>query len=80
MEDVSIAHAKDHLAELVERAARGEDVRISDPTLGTVRLVKDAAPAPTTKRRLGLLEGKFKIPERLMEPMTEEELADWYGD
>jgi hypothetical protein len=31
-------------------------------------------------RRLGLLEGKMKVPARLLEPMSEEELADWNGD
>jgi len=38
MEDVSLTHAKDNLEELIERAARGEDIRITDAKLGTVRL------------------------------------------
>jgi antitoxin (DNA-binding transcriptional repressor) of toxin-antitoxin stability system len=38
MEDVDVRHAKEHLEELIERARRGEDVRISDAKLGTVRL------------------------------------------
>ena len=38
MEDVELRHAKEHLEELVRRAARGEDVRITDPELGPVRL------------------------------------------
>jgi hypothetical protein len=32
------------------------------------------------KRQLGHLRGKLKVPERLMEPMDEQELRDWYGD
>lgn len=40
MEDVTIAHAKEQLEELIQRAARGEDVRISDPKAGGVRLVR----------------------------------------
>ena len=95
MEDVSLAHAKDHLEELIARASRGEDVRISDSKLGTVRLTPIAAPdllaprvtdtmepfVPLAKDRVpGRLKGRMKVPARLMEPMTEEELRDWYGD
>jgi prevent-host-death family protein len=94
MEDVSLTHAKDHLEELMERAAKGEDVRISDTKLGTVRLTPIRAPdllaprvtdslepfVPLAKDRVpGRLRGKMKVPTRLMEPMTEEELKDWYG-
>ena len=43
MEDVSLAHAKEHLEELVRRAAAGEEVRIVDPEIGAVTLVPGAA-------------------------------------
>jgi antitoxin (DNA-binding transcriptional repressor) of toxin-antitoxin stability system len=81
MEDVSIAHAKEHLEELVARAARGEDVSIVDPKVGKVKLTLAANGAARARkpRRLGLLEGKMEVPARLLEPMTAEELADWYG-
>lgn len=96
MENVTLSHAKEHLEELIARAAQGEDVRISDPRLGTVRLAPVAAGAKASnervtdtmepfvplahKRKLGLLTGKMVVPARLMEPMSEEELKDWYGD
>jgi antitoxin (DNA-binding transcriptional repressor) of toxin-antitoxin stability system len=95
MEDVSLTHAKDHLEELIERASRGEDIRISDAKLGTVRLTPVGFPdllaprvtdtmgpfVPLANDRVpGRLKGKMKVPARLMEPMTEEELKDWYGD
>lgn len=81
MEDVSLAHAKDHLEELIARASRGEDVRISDPELGTVRLlpvtdVENQRPA----RRPGRWKGKLTVPERLFEPLTDEELAWLSGE
>lgn len=38
MDDATIDYAKQHLEELIERALNGEDVRISDPRLGTVQL------------------------------------------
>lgn len=95
MESVTLAEAKEHLEELVERAARGEDVRIAVPKGGSVRLMPVSEPdvaAPRVidtmppfvplkePRKLGQLKGKMRIPARLMEPMTEEELSDWYGD
>jgi antitoxin (DNA-binding transcriptional repressor) of toxin-antitoxin stability system len=95
MEDVDLAAAKDHLEELVERAAKGEDIRISDARLGTVRLTPVRAPdlfsprvtdtmepfVPLAEDRVpGRLKGKMKVPARLLEPMSEEELRDWYGN
>jgi antitoxin (DNA-binding transcriptional repressor) of toxin-antitoxin stability system len=82
MEDVSIAHAKEHLEELVARAARGEDVGIVDPKVGKVKLTRagNGAARPRKPRRLGLLEGKMQVPARLLEPMTQDELTNWYGN
>ncbi len=97
MEDVDLRHAKEHLEELIERARRGEDVRIADPKGGAVRLtpvqgpeadltaprITDTMPTfvPLQKPRVpGRLAGKMKVPARLMDSMTEDELKDWYGD
>ncbi len=84
MDDVSIKDAKEQLEELLDRAARGEDVRITDPKIGVVRLTRISAPtepsSSTEKRQLGRYKGKYSVPERLMEPMSEEELRLWYGD
>ncbi len=96
MEHYTPAEAKDLIEELVARAARGEDVRIGKVNGVTVRLIPvEPAPDVTAKRVTdtmppfvpldkprvpGRLAGKMKVPERLMEPMTEEELRDWYGD
>jgi antitoxin (DNA-binding transcriptional repressor) of toxin-antitoxin stability system len=82
MEDVNLRYAKEHLEELLNRAANGEEVAIVDPAIGRVRLMpmKDMKQIKPKKRVLGHLEGKIKVPARLMEPMSEEELRDWYGD
>ena len=100
METVSLKDAKEHLEELLEKAARGEDVRIRDLKHGTIRLTPVREPpvrepdvtAPRVTdtmepfvplqgdRPLGRLKGKMQVPARLMEPMSEEELKDWYGD
>ncbi len=83
MDSFTIPEAKERLEELIQRAKRGEDVRISDPVIGTIRLeAVGGAPAepPPAPRRLGHLAGKMTVPARLMEPMDEQELRDWYGD
>ena len=76
MEDVTLAHAKQHLEELIERAARGEDVRISDSKGASVRLVaaeRDRAGRVT----FGYWKHLGEIPkERLLAPLDDEEL-DW---
>ena len=83
MEDVTLAHAKEHLEELVARAVRGEDVRISDAAIGTVRLTVVGGTAGDGQARkpvrLGLMQGKMTVPEDLLAPMSEDELRDWYG-
>ncbi len=83
MEDVDLRHAKEHLEELIARARRGEDVRISDPEGGAVKLtpVEVAAPVARKPRRLGLLEGIIPPPsDDFFDPLSEEELKLWYGD
>ena len=82
MDTVTIKDAKEHLEELLEKAARGEDVRISDVKHGTVRLTPVRTPditaprvtdtmepfVPLTQDRVpGRLKGKMRIPARLME-------------
>ena len=96
MEDVTLAHAKEHLEELIERAARGEDVRIVDPKVGRVRLmaVDSASVAPrratdsmppfvplAQPRVPGRLEGKVPPPPPgFFDPLTNDQLKEWYGD
>jgi len=96
MEHYTPAEAKDMIEELVARAARGEDVRIGKVNGVTVKLMPvSKAPEVTAKRATdvmppfvpldkdrvpGRLAGKMTVPARLMEPMSEEELRDWYGD
>ena len=85
MEDVDLRHAKEHLEDLIARAARGEEVRIAQPGLATVQLMvvgaaSDMAAKPK-RRRLGLLEGQVSPPpDSFFDALSEEELKDWYGD
>ena len=70
------------MEDLVKRAVRGEDVRITDPALGTVRLtVVDAVREPPKKRQPGRWKDRIPPPpDGFFDPMTGDELKDWYGD
>ncbi len=96
MEDVTLAHAKEHLEELIARAACGEEVHIVDPKVGKVRLTPVGAAGPTARRVTdtmppfvplkvprvpGRLAGKIPPPPPgFFDPLSDEELKDWYGD
>jgi antitoxin (DNA-binding transcriptional repressor) of toxin-antitoxin stability system len=84
MDQYDINYAREHLDELVGKAARGEEVMIEVPGQGTFRLQQLAeAPADKPQRRrpiLGQWKGRLTVPERLFEPLTEEELAWLSGE
>ena len=83
MEDVTVAEAKEKLEDLISRAASGEVVRITDARLGTVRLLPVAAQAEfehLPERRPGRWKGRFTVPARLFEPLTEEEFKWLSGE
>lgn len=84
MDSFTIPEAKERLEVLLKRASNDEDVRISDPVLGTVKLAvvpAQSAFVPLKEDRVpGRLTGILTVPARLMEPMSEDELRDWYGD
>jgi antitoxin (DNA-binding transcriptional repressor) of toxin-antitoxin stability system len=101
MDPVDIKYAEKHLAELIERAVKGEDVYITVPSSGAIRMhavsstvaklgiasaprVTDLmAPfVPLKEPRMpGQLEGTIPPPpEGFFDPLTDEELKDWYGD
>ena len=83
MESVTLAEAKEHLEELIVRAAQGEDVRIFDPKVGAFQLT----PIPASNAATGAqrIPGRWKDrlpepPSSFFDPLPEEELKDWYGD
>lgn len=77
MEKVNVHDAKTHFSRLVERAEKGEEfviARAGKPVarLGPLRLA-------ARKRRLGGLEGKFKIPDDFNAPLPESVLRAFEG-
>ena len=82
MERYDVVYAREHLDELMERARRGEEITISDPDKGDLRLVPAPGSGHTRKR---IVFGQWKrlaeIPEdRLLAPLSDEELAWLSGE
>ena len=81
MERFDVAYAREHLPELLERAARSEDVSIVDPQHGRFEL-RPAALSTDERANfagppiLGQWAGRVVVPARLFEPLTDEEL-EW---
>ncbi len=74
MHAVNIHEAKTHLSRLVEEAAGGEEIIIAKAGRPVARIVALPAEKP---RKLGLLKGKFKIPDDFDAPLTDEVLRDF---
>lgn len=63
MTKVNLHEAKTHLSRLVERAVQGEDIVIAKAGKAKVRLVPVETREETAKRRIGFLDGQFKVPD-----------------
>ncbi len=68
----NVHEAKAQLSELLERAARGEDVVIAKRGKPFARLVRIEDRAP---RQPGIAKGR--LTDAFFEPLTEEELESW---
>ena len=83
MDTIPTTRAERELPDLIHRATAGETIIIEAPSGERVRLEPLPQPshaaADRSERKPGRLKGKLTVPARLMEPMSEEELADWYG-
>ena len=77
MEKVNIHDAKTRLSQLVERAEAGEEIVIARAGRPVARL---APLAPRGRpRRLGLLDGRFRIPDDFNAPLPNELLRAFLG-
>ncbi len=78
MKPVNIYEAKTRLSQLVDRAAAGEDVIIARAGRPVARLTRLAATG--RKRRLGVLNGRFRIPDDFNRPLPASVLRAFEGD
>ena len=74
---VNIHEAKTGLSKLVARAEAGEEIVIARAGTPVARLV--ALKPRRARRRLGLLDGKFKIPDDFNRPLPESLLRAFEG-
>ncbi|HEX4651675.1 MAG TPA: type II toxin-antitoxin system prevent-host-death family antitoxin [Granulicella sp.] len=82
MKTVDIHEAKAHLAQLVESAAQGESFVIADAgkPLVQVTAIEPQVTRLSAAKRIGFLEGQFKIPEDFDEMGREEIQRLFEGD
>ena len=78
MKTVNIYEAKTRLSRLVEEAASGRDVIIARAGQPVARLTRLAG--AERKRRLGVLDGRFRIPDDFNEPLPDEVLRAFEGE
>lgn len=80
MTTVNIHEAKTHLSALLASVERGEEVVIARRGKPVARLVI-AEPPERKPRIFGRFAGQpFYMSPDFDDPLTEEEMADWYGD
>ena len=80
MKHVNIHEAKTHLSRLVEEAANGEPFVIAKAGKAMVKVVPLDAPEKPAPRRLGFMQGQFKVPDDFDRMMEDEIAAMFYGD
>ncbi len=78
MKKVNIYEAKTRLSQLVDQAASGQDVVIARAGRPVARLTRLAG--TSRKRRLGVLDGRFRIPDDFNRPLPDEVLRSFEGD
>jgi prevent-host-death family protein len=78
MDPINVYQAKTKLSELIDRAAAGEEIVISRHGRPVARLVA-YKPRTVKRRKLGLLAGKWDIPENFDEPLPDDVLDAFEG-
>lgn len=77
MKQVNIHQAKTKLSQLVERAEAGEEIVIARAGKPVARLVP--LTKPRARRRLGLLDGRFRIPDDFNAPLPDSVIRAFEG-
>lgn len=79
MVTVNIHEAKTHLSRLLERAAKGETIIIAKAGKPMARLTPLESRG-TAKRRIGFLDGQFKVPDDIKTPFADEIERLFHGE
>ncbi len=78
MRKINIYEAKTRLSQLVEEAASGKDIVIARAGRPVARLTRLREAGQ--RRRLGILNGKFRIPEDFNRPLPDVVKDSFEGD
>lgn len=76
MPEFSIGAARAGLAKLIARAAAGEDIVITRPSVPVARLVPVRV-ATAQGRKFGAMRGRATVTQAFFEPLPDEELDEW---
>lgn len=81
MRQVNIHEAKTHFSELIAAVERGEEIVIARRGKPVARMSapKSVPREARHKPRFGLWKGKIKVAPSFYEPMSDEELEEWYS-
>jgi prevent-host-death family protein len=74
---INIYEAKTHLSRLVDEAGQGAEIVIARAGKPIARLCR--IQPKVKKRKLGVLDGRFKIPDDFNAPLPDEVLAAFEG-
>ena len=77
MKKINIYEAKTRLSQLVEEAASGKEIIIARAGRPVARLTRLREAG--RKRRLGVLDGRFRIPEDFNRPLPDAVLDSFEG-
>lgn len=80
METVNIHDAKTRLSQLIARAVAGEPFIIARAGKPLVKVERLEEPELPSKRRLGMLKGRFALPDDIKAPFAKEIEGIFYGD
>lgn len=78
MESVNIHEAKTRLSQLLAKAAQGEGFVIAKAGKPIAKVTAIDSPDAGQQKRLGFMEGQFKVPEDF-DRMGEDEIAGMFG-
>ena len=76
MSDVGVHEAKTNLSQLLRRVATGEEITIMRSGKPIAKLVPLV---PVARRRLGVDEGVFEVPDDFNEPLPDDLLSAFEG-
>lgn len=76
---INIHEAKTHFSRLVDRAENGETVIIARAGKPVAKIVPLDKPVVDASRRIGFMEGQFKVPDDFDTMMQDEIEEMFYG-